>query len=332
MERAIGVVVRYVLIVCFWALPGAAEELLLQDFGTLKNLGSVGGEHVMPGTGRVAGSNDRMAGTAYVDRTNHVVVNVTVQTFTDSTWVLHEIEGQYRSKTGERINPNVSLVDGAGRRRFQLMVPTDLDPGGYVTWMAGDSTVVQVEFSFIGRGRTATIPQEIVDAYLQLYPSSLPDSIADTPAHHTQWVRDEMRRLLQYAGRDLGFAAAAQDASQRFAWLSSTKERLQQFATFQEAFYAAGSGVQFRYDVEHDNVTADGTSRDDAKLQKWLEQRQQDLSAWWSAHQTAPVLLPTPGAPPRATATVRWPPAVAATMRALLGTPVTPAVTPSVAP
>lgn len=300
------------LVSLLWPIDVPGQDLILHDFGPLKNDGArIGGEYTLPGSRHPGGPGDHRVSTSYFDRTNQVLVNVTIETFSLSVWLLHEFEAQGRiGPTKDRFGGNV--VGGAGQRRFEETLESDLHPVTHrdVAWLTGDSSIVQIEFDLRGTGRTAEIPTDIVDAYLALYPSSLPDSITDTPEHHTQWVRDEFRRILEYASRDLGLAHTGTAPTFRNQQLNAVHDWLQDFARYREAFYATGSGEQFRYDLmiaQQNNLKADGFTVDFDKQLAWAEQRLNECKTWWAAHESDPVQLPTPGAAPKATYTMRVP-------------------------
>ena len=108
---------------CLSALRVEAQPLVLQDFGTLKNLGQrAGEEYSLPGSGHLGGPDDRRLGTSYVDDTNHIVVRVTVETFSNRAWLGHELERRYRTLRGaERFSDGVTIREEPGRRRFDLV-------------------------------------------------------------------------------------------------------------------------------------------------------------------------------------------------------------------
>jgi hypothetical protein len=163
----------------------------------------------------------------------------------------------------------------------------------------------------------------VVDAYLSLYPSSLPESIVDTPEHHTQFIRKEMDRILAYATRDVALGRAEPEKMRQGSWLSEVEKWLTKFVKYREFYYDEGGAAQFDIDLvvaAEQHVRPGESSPDAARYLTWLEARLNEFKTWWTAHQNDPLLLPTPGAPPRPTRTLRLPPLLA-TVAAARATP-----------
>lgn len=294
----------------------AQDRIILHDIGPYKWLHTGGcgpGVSIVVAAGRAADPGDEGCSADYADPGRSVFVTVKASKHGNRAWLLHEMEGRMRTGTREGFPRSQSIVGAPDQRRFQSLEQTPLNAGGNVGWVSGDATIVDIEFTFSGTGRTAEIPTEVVDAYLGLYPSSMPGSIADTPEHHTQWIRNEMRRLLEYATRDVSVArlpaadpqdSRAEEAQGRIeGWLKALAE-------YRERFYGVGSGAQVGYEIML--AEADHTNRQTGKLEPagyvtWLENRLNEFRTWWAAHQNDPVMLPAPGTPPRPTSTVRLP-------------------------
>lgn len=288
-----------------------AQELILRDFATLENLGSVGGERAINGWSRVRHRGDTLEGTSYVDVGREMVVDVTVQRFGDPIWVVHELEGTFRTLDGARFDMHVTVVDTGRRRRFELAdpgtapVPVGLPPpktNRVVAWTSDPDCVVEVTYVLGGPGRLAEATNEIVDAYLERYPSSLPETLADTDAHHAQWVRDEMRRILAYAERDFASARAVGMQTPPQQYQRDAQQLLIRFSGFRERFYGVGTRAAFEEVVRAAEVahTRPGTFQfNDAAHRRWLEERGREFRRWWEAHQNDPVRLrPAPGGTP----------------------------------
>ncbi len=271
----------------------SSASMVLRDFGELKNEGqSYRTDSMLEAVGHVMTAQDDGATATYTDIVAHVVVEVTVFKHGDVHWVEHELEGQYRSFTGF---DNVVLVEGAaGTRRFVMASSTSSDHGGVVGWVSSGDTVVDIDY--MGRETNVVLPQDIVDAYLALYPSSLPMSLADTPEHHTAWARDEMRRILEYGRRELN----AGHTNQVEHWVK-------RFARLREFYYATDSSIQFEYELERlklEIATEPVRGRPDTRLERALGDHLREFETWWAAHQNDPVLPFMPGATPRPRATL----------------------------
>jgi non-homologous end joining protein Ku len=144
-----------------------------------------------------------------------------------------------------------------------------------------------------------------VDAYLNVYPSSLPDTIADTVEHYTQWVRDETRRILEYAARDLGFARIVLTdttrAVSREFWRDQVIHWLTDFADLRQRFYGFGDAAALKQELMQAQLNDIDPKTQKLDLEKYLDRLEAKLTefqGWWAAHQNDPVQLPTPEAAP----------------------------------
>jgi hypothetical protein len=153
------------------------------------------------------------------------------------------------------------------------------------------------------------IPEEVVEAYLALYPSALGESLLDAPEHCKAWVPEEMRRLLEYAPRDLGFArtiAATPQPYRRDLFRDRVVRWLTEFAELRERFYGAGSANELKEELlraQLIDINPDTQELDVNKYLDRLEAKLTEFQGWWAAHQNDPVQLPTPlatAAPPPA--------------------------------
>jgi hypothetical protein len=273
--------------------------MVLQDFGTLRNDGRIfPTDSRLEAVGHPVTDQDRHVRTSYIDAENRVVVEAVVSQYGDPTWLAHEFEGQYRTAPG--FSENLTIVGGSGSRRFVLLYSSTLNSGGVVGWLSAQATIVEIEFTYRRNGQAAEVPDEVVDAYLALYPSSLPDSVADTPEHHTEWIRNEMQRILEYAKRD-----------HTAGRLGEVERWLKRFAEFRQRFYGTGSAKQFEFDRIANALGGEGTEEigiaAEAERLAWLGERLAEFEVWWTVHQNDPVLLPTPGATPPPEPTLRVP-------------------------
>lgn len=272
----------------------AQSLLLLQDFGSLHNLGEEPGETIIPGSSRVAGEDDELMSTTYIDAANQILVVANVQTVTDPTWLLHELEGAFRSPDASGLDAGVTVVDSGSRRRLDGSLDLRNTTARQVAWLSGSNRIVSVRFELKGANRGNDVPTQIVDAYLALHPSSLPSSVDDSQAHQATWIRDEMRRLLEYTQRNLGYAEV--DAESPEFWRREARRLLGRFAAYRERFYHVGSADEFERSAdaaELRNLKPDRSAIDAVKQQAWLQAKLLEFQNWWAAHQNDPVQFPT---------------------------------------
>jgi hypothetical protein len=247
---------------------------------------------------------DRSLRTSYIDTAREVGVQVTISTYADPTWVLHEF-------TGGSCGGSSDLAGEAGRRYFQYVTVGPDATGGHVAWASGQATLVAIEFTLGGPNRSPETPTEIVDAYLALYPSTLSDSLADAIGHCRAWVPDEMRRLLEYAARDLTLARTPQpaDPGVRVRWHGLREDVLRwlgRFSEYRERFYAGGDHRQFAREMLDARFAYGDPGTETLDVERYLqllEARLNEFQSWWTAHQNDPVILPTPVPTPASTPT-----------------------------
>lgn len=297
----------YLLLFATLASPlrALAQEVLVQDFGALHNLGEEPGESLIAGASRAAGADDDVIGVSYIDSTNHILAVVAVQIVTDPNWLVHELEGAFRSPSGAGFESGVSIADSGSRRRFDAVQAIGGDTTRIVAWTAGTSRIVSIKFDLRGPNRWNEVPLAIVDSYLALHPSSLPAVIDDSQSHHQTWIRDEMRRLLEYSQRDLSQATVTSQLTPPATWRDDARRLLRRFADYRGRFYGVGSGEAFDNSAnaaDRQNAKPDG-SVDPVKQQAWLQARLEEFQNWWAAHQNDPVQFPAPTPTPVATPT-----------------------------
>ena len=284
------------LVAC--ASPGAAaDDLILRDFGGLKNLESGHGDPMLLWAERVFGPGDAYpVQTTYVDSARHIVVRANVHGFGDHTWLLHEFIGSFAARNRVGFDDEVALYGAGTTRRFEIHFTFPEKTTRLVSWPSGDK-LVQIVFSLEASGRESDIPTEVLDAYLALYPSSLPASVEDTPAFHRQWVRDEMPRLLEYAARDLAFAREAtakgsQPGDSAFRvppeqWRKGAVRQLERFAQLRAIAYGGGSAAELETGFQRAELAAatPQLSVDEAKMLPFVEQQRRELAGWWQSHR-----------------------------------------------
>lgn len=293
--------VAWIVLFAALALPAGAQQLILADFGGLKNLGPGRGESTLMGAFRLSDSADTLAATSYVDATAHIVVDVTVEKYAQPQWLLHEFEGAWREESGDRFAAGVSLVDSAGRRRFEADVLTVDKTTRSIAWVTDEAEVVTLRFSLVGANRLGDIPGEVLDAYVALYPSALPESVVDTPEHHRDWIRAEMDRILEYARRYFGYSETAPGPTPPEFFREIVLGFLLRFEGFRERFFGTGSqsALEASFGTQRErNLKPNGVAVNVQKELEFLQTRLTEFETWWQTHRNDPVRLPTPATSP----------------------------------
>ncbi len=175
----------------------AADYLIMQDINTYKMMGSGGGK----GSGIVIAAShfsidhtDESYEAIYFHDTNEigVTVQVTKHSGSDSDKrLLHEVEDSYRSDDPARLGflSQGTIIKKRGNDRFFSI---RLGGGSYM-WVS-NNVVVSIDYTSLQGGKPE--PIEVIQAYLQKFPSTIPASLVLDKAHDTTWIKDEMDRRL----------------------------------------------------------------------------------------------------------------------------------------
>jgi hypothetical protein len=222
-------------------------------------------------------------------------VNVYVDEVRDMKWVLHEIElgfrrrkEQYETRTDEdkqRVAPfsyDQRIVNG--QRVFFV------GGGGYV-WTSAPNRVVTIAGGGPvknpdGTFRQVGLPQEFLDTYLGLLPSTLP-AITFDDAHEQQFVRDAFDRDFEHAQRFLDLWRQEGSASEGYyGTVRAVLERIRD----RRGLYFGGPSRAERERQLLEQVKR-GTDPRNAATLAFQQARHDELKAWWDAHRNDPIDL-----------------------------------------
>jgi len=191
-----------------FAADDASSYLILSDISPYKRLTQtfdayshkpkiIPGYTVYPGSGVLAGADhfivDHSDVTYEADYQSDELgigadVQVTKHYGSDSDkWLLHEVEKGFQ-KSGQVGSTYVSsnpLRDINGKKIYYTW--------GYYRWI---SNYVVVSIQFTDMTGTKPEPLEVVQAYLQKFPSTIPTTMVLNNDHKIQWIKDEMDRRL----------------------------------------------------------------------------------------------------------------------------------------
>jgi hypothetical protein len=104
-------------------------------------------------------------------------------------WLLHEVEDGYRTNDTERLGlltKGVRLREINGNKFISLR-------GSSYSWVS-DRIVVEISYTDLYGNKPE--PLEIVQAYLQKFPSTIPAEFVLDRAHDERWIKNEMERRL----------------------------------------------------------------------------------------------------------------------------------------
>lgn len=204
------------------------DYLILQDIGDYKFKTQTkdfitGQPRTIPGystrtaPGFLAGADhfdvdhdDKTYETKYVNRTIGLGVEVQITQHAGSEsdkWLLHEVEDGYRDEDNlnATVDTNVQMRSISGKNIYFIGI---YGAKSYA-WISNNYIVVKIGCS--NCPNTKPEPLEIVQAYLQKFPSTitLTDSDFKSRSHSEQWIKDEMDRRLWLADKWVSQITAA---------------------------------------------------------------------------------------------------------------------------
>jgi hypothetical protein len=206
-------------------------------------------------------------------------VEVTQHPSSDSDqWLLHEIEDSYRD--GEDENGRMGLLSGMGVKIRDIggnkFIYWGLGGGSYV-WM-NDQKVIKIQYTDLQR--TKPEPLEIIQAYLQKFPSTLPADLVLNSDHDKQWIKDEMTRRLWLCDKWVAYSQAGNveisDLVQELA------DHLTIFLQYREKYHSISAKEELA--LIDDYMQADNKTALEGKLVEY--------KAWWVDHKNDSIILP----------------------------------------
>jgi hypothetical protein len=209
-----------------------------------------------------------------------VEVSVTQHSGSDSDrWLLHEIEDSYRDSDNE--NNRLGLLSSVGVkiREFGGMkfIYWGLGGGTY-RWLCGQ---IVVEIKYKDFKRTKIEPIEIVQAYLNKYPSKiiLIDLDLKSDSHNIQWIKDEMERRLWLCDKWNAQFQAGKVIQSKL--LEELVDHMCVFLNYRQRYY----NLPATADIE--TLSGYLENNDAASIQAKLS----SYKAWWLANRAAEINL-----------------------------------------
>jgi len=265
-----------------------ANHLILQDIGTYRMdrpdtalLGEppTGGPQESPGAGVLTGTGhfpDHADVTYEVlyrggPGTPSPVVTVTRHAGSESDqWLLHEIETVLRGSGDDdsalgSLHSDASVMTIGNSTILRLM--------GVFTWVS-KNVVVEIEGDFVQTG-----PLDVVWAYVQKIPSTIPATMALDEAHDAQWIKDEMERRLWLAGK--WFTHLRTNKTLPKKALKEAVASMDVFLEYREKYYGIRS-------LEEQRLLAGLQEESDDNR---LFGRLKDYRKWWSKAKDRPLKI-----------------------------------------
>ncbi len=170
----------------------AGDYLILQDIGRYKlTKGFLFRGRIVGAEPKMSRAGDDVSGyytsyeTSYAGGEGYSAPKVEVSIYESTQWLLHEVEDTFR-KNPEQDNFRGVIREINGNRIFTYR------RGTHYSWISNN---IVVDIRYTDLQKTKPEPLEIVSAYLQKHPSTIPVMVMDK-VHDEIWIKDEMERRL----------------------------------------------------------------------------------------------------------------------------------------
>jgi hypothetical protein len=200
-----------------------------------------------------------------------VRVQVTQHAGGDSDkWMLHELEDSYRSNDQSRLGllsrgAVIKRLVSGGDRIFSIRMG-----GGTYAWISNNVVIVITYRDFQGNQPE---PREVIQAYLQKFPSTIPTALVLDQAHDIQWIKDEMDRRLWLC--DKWFAQLQAGTVQQNDAYRAEVRSMNVFLDYREKYYGIAA-VDDKKLLSGYLSTNNGTS---------IQTKLTAYKTWWNQHK-----------------------------------------------
>lgn len=246
----------------------ASDYLIIADIGTYKKITKGG-----PSGSILAGADhfgtdhkDYSYGISYVNDESKVWIDVqvTITLGSDSDkWLLHEVESKYRSTS--KMGP---LISGSEVR--------DFNGNKVLNWISyswvSNNFVVNINWTPKPDVNNAE-PIEIIQAYLQKFPSTIPASFVLDKAHDIAWIKDEMDRRLWLC--DKWFMQLQLGKVQQPQVLQESAKSMNLFLDYREKYYGLKA-------ADEKNLLSGYIMQNDGT---GIKAKLDEYKKWWAANK-----------------------------------------------
>ncbi len=261
-----------------------ADYLILTDIGPYKFVGKGKGGH---GSGILTQADhfgedhtDESYRGSYIDRAQKIGVKIQITKhagFDSDKWLLHELESSYRDN--DNSDSRLGLLSGAGVKTREIggnkFIYWGLGGGSY-SWISGQKVI---EIKYTDLQRTKPEPIEVIEAYLQKHPSTIPSTFVLDQAHDVQWIKDEMDRRLWLC--DKWFYQLQLEKVQQSQALQESVKSMKIFLDYREKYY----GIKA---AEEKNLLAGYLSTNNGT---GIKNKLAEYKAWWAANKEKQINL-----------------------------------------
>lgn len=268
-----------------------ADYLILQDingyiFRTQTNDFFTGEPKTVPGystrggAGILAGADhfnldhtDTTYETDYINRDIRldVEVKVTQHAGSDSDkWLLHELEKAFRDSDNEggtlgQLHKGSRLTAIGTGKVYRYL--------GTYRWVSNNVVVVIDSSNF-----RKPEPLEVVQAYLQKIPSTIPSTLVLDKAHDEQWIKDEMDRRLWLC--DKWFEQLQLVKVEQKQVLEEAVKSMNVFLDYREKYYGVKAGDEENM-LQGYLAAKDGTN---------IRNKLSEYKTWWTANKSGSLI------------------------------------------
>jgi len=292
-------IIFYVFILLFITVANSqaqnvSDYLILHDIGDYKFITQVkdfitGQMKIVPGyieriaPGILAGAdhfdldhNDITYETDYVNKDIELAVEVQVTQHAGSgsdKWLLHEVEDAYRESSIDKIG---LITQGTRMRDINGNKILSLRGSGY-SWI---SNYKNIDISYTDFYGNKPEPLEIIQTYLNKFPSTIPSSLILDKAHDEQWIKDEFDRRLWLC--DKWFQHLSEGKTELYDALKEVNDNLEVFLDYREKYY--------EIDAFDEKKTLSGYLV--AKNEEAIRNKLEEYKEWWNENKSKPINLP----------------------------------------
>ena len=205
-----------------------------------------------------------------------VTVQVTQHAGSDSDkWLLHEVEDGYRNSEDKdeglgRFYGKLREING------QKVIYSGLG-GGNFTWVS-NKIVINIEYTDLYRQKPE--PLEVVQAYLQKLPSSIPTTQVADKSHDELWLKDEMERRLWLSEK--WFNQLDLQKAEVKTVLQEVVKHLDVFLKYREKYYSISAKSER-------NLLQNYLNQNNAAS---LKEKLKEYQVWWSKNKSENINLP----------------------------------------
>jgi hypothetical protein len=205
-----------------------------------------------------------------------VEVQVTQHAGGDSDkWLLHELEDSYRDDEVETLG---LLTEGAILRRVRgdKVFWIGLGGGSFM-WLSSN---VVIKISYTDLQGIKPEPLEVVQTYLQKFPSTIPAALVLDRAHDEQWIKDEMERRLWLC--DKWFLQLQMGKAEQYETLRTVVKHMNAFLDYRGKYYGINPTDE-KTKLENYLINNHGTA---------IKNKLTEYKTWWSVNKTKSINLP----------------------------------------